>query len=152
MFVGKGWLAVAGVVAGCCAVGCSAVAQGRQLTTEDYARAEKFMDYNVNPLVYHTVEHPKWTGRMVASGIAIAGADGVTFTLVDPAKGTKAPAFDQEKLAAALATATEGKTKFDAHHLAITDIALKDAAHGVRERQRNDDALRSGAAGEVRSR
>jgi len=36
--------------------------QGRQLTTADYARAESFMNYNVNPLVYHSVEHPVWLG------------------------------------------------------------------------------------------
>jgi dipeptidyl-peptidase-4 len=125
MFVGNGWLLVAGVVAGCC-VSVGAVAQGRQLTTEDYARAEMFMDYNVNPLVFHTMEHPKWTGDG-RFWYRDRGTDGVTFTLVDPATGAKAPAFNQDELAAALTAATEGKTKFDAHHLAITDIASKDA-------------------------
>ncbi len=125
MFVRKDWLVVAGVVAGCWFTS-SAVAQGRQLTTADYARAEKFMNYNVNPLVYHTVENPKWT-EDDRFWFRDRGADGVTFTLVDPAMGTKAPAFDQEKLAAALTAATGGKMAFDAHHLAITDIAPKDA-------------------------
>ena len=32
----------------------------RALTAGDYARAEKFMGYNTNPLVYHAVR-PKWT-------------------------------------------------------------------------------------------
>lgn len=125
MFVGRGWLAVAAVVVGWC-ISVGAVAQGKKLTTGDYARAEKFMDYNVNPLVFHTVEHPKWMndGRFWYRD---RGPDGVTLTLVDPATGAKAPAFDQEKLASAFAAATEGKTKFDAHHLSITDIASKDA-------------------------
>ncbi len=125
MFVGRGWLAVAGVVSVWC-MSVSVVAQGKQLTTADYARAEKFMDYNVNPLVFHTVEHPKWMddGRFWYRD---RGPDGVTFTLVDPSTGAKAPAFDQEKLAAALAAAAGGKKKFDAHHLAITDIALNGA-------------------------
>ncbi|HEV2711093.1 MAG TPA: DPP IV N-terminal domain-containing protein [Edaphobacter sp.] len=125
MFVGRGWLAVAGVVAASCMSG-SIVAQGKQLTTADYARAEKFMDYNVNPLVFHTLGHPKWTddGRFWYRD---RGAEGVTFTLVDPSIGTKAPAFDQEKLATALTAAAGGKKKFDAHHLALTDIALSDA-------------------------
>jgi hypothetical protein len=38
----------------------TAFAQGRQLTTADYAQAEKFMNYNVNPLVFHSVDHPEW--------------------------------------------------------------------------------------------
>jgi dipeptidyl aminopeptidase/acylaminoacyl peptidase len=91
----------------------------------DYARAEKFMDYNVNPLVFHTVEHPRWTDND-RFWYRDRGPDGVNFTLVDPA-GAKASAFDQEKLAAALTAAAGGKEKFDAHHLGITDIALNDA-------------------------
>lgn len=31
------------------------------LTAADYARAEKFMGYNTEPLVYHAV-HPVWAG------------------------------------------------------------------------------------------
>lgn len=124
MSAGKYWLTIAGVVA----VGClsaAAAAQGRQLTTADYARAEKFMNYSVNPLVYHTVEHAKFfsDGRFWYRD---RGAEGWTFELVDPAKGMKAAAFDQEKLAAALSTAMGGKIKFDTHHLAITDFTLED--------------------------
>ncbi len=84
------------------------MAQGRQLTTEDYAQAEKFMAYNVNSLVYHGVARPTWMedGRFWYRD---KGPDGVTFMLVDPAKGTKGPAFDQAKLAAALTAATDGQ-------------------------------------------
>ena len=87
---------------GCAFTDELAVAQGKQLTTEDYAQAEKFMNYNVNPLVYHGVSHPTWLadGRFWYRD---RGADGVTFILVDPAKGTKGPAFDHAKLASALA-------------------------------------------------
>jgi len=84
------------------------------------------MDYNVNPLVFHTVEHPKWMSDD-RFWYRDRGPDGMTFTLVDPATGTKGPAFDQEKLAAALTAAAGGKKKFDAHHLAITDIAPSNA-------------------------
>jgi len=122
MFVRKCWLAV--VITGL-SLTAGAATQGKQLTTADYARAEKFMDYNVNPLIFHTVANP----RFLADGrfwYRDRGADGMTFELVDPAKGTKAAAFDQAKLAAALATATGGKTEFDAKHLAITDLALED--------------------------
>ena len=122
MLVPKGWMAVAGVLAVCCTA--SVVAQGRQLTTADYAQAEKFMNYNVNPLVYHTMEHAKFMpdGRFWYRD---RDAKGETFELVDPAKGTKTAAFDQEKLAGALSVAMGGKA-FDAHYLKITDFALED--------------------------
>jgi dipeptidyl-peptidase-4 len=125
MLFRNGWWMIAGVVAGCW-LAPGAVAQGRQLTTADYAQAEKMMDYNADPLVYHTVDDPRWMedGRVWYRD---RGVDGVTFERVDPATGAKAPAFDRDKLAAALATATGGKIAFDAHHLAITDIASKDA-------------------------
>jgi dipeptidyl aminopeptidase/acylaminoacyl peptidase len=121
MFVRKGLSAVAGIVLVC--VSASGLGQGKQLTTEDYARAEKYMAYNVNSLVYHGVARPTWMddGRFWYRD---NGPDGVTFVVVDPAKGTKAPAFDQTKLAAALTTATSGKMKADAKHLVISEIAL----------------------------
>ena len=124
MFVRNGLSTVVGIVLGCC-VSTSGVAQGRQFTNEDYARAEKFMSYNVNPLVYHGVARPTWMedGRFWYRD---NGADGVTFMVVDPTKGTKAPAFDQVKLAAALTTATAGRMKADAQHLTISEISFSD--------------------------
>jgi dipeptidyl-peptidase-4 len=124
MFVRKGLWAVAGIMSGCCLT-ASGMGQGKQLTTEDYARAEKFMAYNVNPLVYHGVARPTWMddGRFWYRD---NGPDGVTFVLVDPAKGTKTPAFDQVKLATALTASTAGKMKADAQHLVISEISFSD--------------------------
>ena len=121
MFVRKGLSLVAGIVLGC--VSASGMGQGKQLTAEDYARAEKYMAYNLNSLVYHGVTRPTWMedGRFWYRD---NGPDGVTFVVVDPAKGTKGPAFDQTKLAAALTTATSGKMKADAKHLVISEIAF----------------------------
>ena len=39
--------------------------------------------------------------------------------VVDPAKGTRTPAFDQGRLAAALAAASNGNIKDDAQHLRL---------------------------------
>ena len=121
MFVGKRMLAVAGVLVGCC-LATSGLAQGKQLTTADYAQAEKFMAYNVNPLVYHGVAHVSWMddGRFWYRD---NGPDGVTYMVVDPVKRTKAPAFDHAKLAAAL-TAADSKMKADPHHLVISEITF----------------------------
>jgi dipeptidyl aminopeptidase/acylaminoacyl peptidase len=129
MFVRKGLLVITGIVLGCC-ITASGMAQGKQFTTEDYARAEKFMGYNVNPLVYHGVARPTWMedGRFWYRD---NGPTGVTFMVVDPAKGTKTPAFDQAKLASALTAATGGRMKADPNHLVISEITFSDGDESV---------------------
>ena len=123
MYLGKGLSAVAAIALGC-AFTIAGMAQGKQLTAEDYAHAEKFMNYNVNPLVYHGVSEPTWLpdGRFWYRD---RDADGITFTLVDPAKGTKGSAFDHAKLANALSEASSAKRKIDAQHLPITELAFE---------------------------
>ncbi|GGA72935.1 dipeptidyl peptidase IV [Edaphobacter acidisoli] len=104
-------------------------AQGKVLTDAVYARAEKFMGYNVNPLVYHTVHSVHWLddGRFWYFD---RDASGVTYMVVDPAKKTREPAFDHAKLAAALTEAAAGRT-FDPHHLEITELKLSDGDREV---------------------
>ena len=69
---------------------------GRTYTDADYAQAEKFMPYNVAPLVLHAVNDPVWLadGRAWYSD---AGAHGHTYFLIDPVRATKAPAFRPDK-------------------------------------------------------
>jgi dipeptidyl-peptidase-4 len=103
---------------------------GRQYTTEDYAAAEKFMSYNINPLAFKGVVRPEWIGTGPSAGedgrfwYRAADESGITYMLVDPAKSKAVPAFDQNKLAAALSAASEGKIKDDAHHLKLRDITI----------------------------
>lgn len=110
---------------------------GRVYTTEDYARAERFMSYAIDPLVYHTVDHAVWLadGRMWYRD---TGPDGVTFRLVDPAKGSAAVAFDQAGMAAALNEAIRsGRLKtpvvatIEAGHLPIDDLLFEDGDRAV---------------------
>ena len=104
------------------------VAQGRQLTVDDYTRAESFMDYEVNPLVYHEVVRDGWLvdGRFWFRDV---GPDGATYRLVDPAKGTNVEAFDTAKLALGLAAAmAQG---MDARRLAVADFTLADGDRTV---------------------
>ncbi len=108
--------AALGIVASglCCS---SAFAQQpRQYTKQEYAAAEKFMSYNVNPLAYKGVVRAQWLDddRFWYRAVDDTGA---TYMVVDPAKGTRTPAFDQSKLAAALAKASKGAIKDDARHL-----------------------------------
>jgi hypothetical protein len=62
----------------------------RAMTAADYARAEKFMTYNVTPLVYRSGVCGNWLAddrfwyRVTTPG-------GSEVTLVDPAKATKVP-------------------------------------------------------------
>ncbi len=118
------------VTAWCGWVAMAAAQAGRVYTAADYAQAERWMNYNVDPLVYHTVKDPVWLddGRFWYRDL---GPDGVTYMLVDPVKRMKAPAFDQSKVAAGLrAVVSSGKlaiaSPLDAGHLLIDDLKLED--------------------------
>jgi dienelactone hydrolase len=82
----------------------------------------------VNPLVFHSVSHPAWLpdGR---AWYRDTGARGNTFILIDPVKGTRAPAFDQEKLAAALQPFTHDSRPLDPDHLPISAWSLSAGDH-----------------------
>ncbi len=82
-----------------CATGLAQ--QPKQYTSQDYAAAEKFMAYGVNHLAYQ--------GQVKAQALddgrfwyRAVDDSGITYTLVDPARGTRGPMFDQQKLAAAV--------------------------------------------------
>ncbi len=102
--------------------------QPRQYTDADYAAAEKFMPYNAAPLAYNGEVIAQWMddGRFWYRSV---NDTGISYVLVDPAKGTRGPAFDQEKLAALLKAATKGAVSMDARHLEIGEIALADGDH-----------------------
>ncbi|MEO8369108.1 MAG: DPP IV N-terminal domain-containing protein [Candidatus Solibacter sp.] len=82
----------------------SATAQ-QKFTAADYQRAEKLMGYNTTPLVLRSGVRPNWLPDE-RFWYRVATAEGAEFVLVDPAKGTRAPAFDHVKLAAALSSAS----------------------------------------------
>jgi dipeptidyl-peptidase-4 len=91
------------------------------VTTADYARAEKFMGYNTTPLVFRSGVRPNWLADE-RFWYRNSTAEGTEFVLVDAARGTRAPAFDHSKLAAALSAAAG--TSYDAHHLPFTEFDL----------------------------
>jgi dipeptidyl-peptidase-4 len=87
-----------------------AAQQPRQLTAEDYARAERFLGATTAPLATGTGVRPTWLtdGRFwyrtnVASGSA--------FFVVDPARRTREALFDQGRLASALSAAAGGRVE-----------------------------------------
>jgi dipeptidyl aminopeptidase/acylaminoacyl peptidase len=103
-----------------CSAALAATAFAQKFTAADYARAEKFMGYNVNSLVYGTVR-PNWLddGRV---WYRLTTAEGSEYVLADPATAAKAPAFDHARVAAALSKAA-GST-YDAHKLPFNDIDM----------------------------
>ena len=64
----------------------------RALSTADYGRAEKWMGYNTNPLVFRSGVRPAWQGDD-RFWYRVTTPEGSEFIMVDTAKGNKAPAF-----------------------------------------------------------
>ncbi len=87
------------------AVATPLTAQG---TAADYARAERFLPWRSDSLVLNDAVIPQWIEETDRFWYRRELADGKTFMLVDPAAGTRAPAFDHTRLAAALDTLLEG--------------------------------------------
>jgi dipeptidyl-peptidase 4 len=94
------------------AIGAAAVVSGRAqspaaVTVADYQRAERFLNYNTNPLVFNGPVRATWLpgDRFWYRNL---GPTGAQFFLVDAAKATKVPAFNHAAVAAAL-TAAMGK-------------------------------------------
>jgi len=100
-----------------------ALAQQRPYTAADYQRAEKFMGYNTNSLVLRSGVRPSWLNDE-RFWYRVTTADGGEFILVDPAKGTKEPAFDQANLASALSRATG--SSYSAYNLPFQTFEMSD--------------------------
>jgi len=100
----------------------------QRFTTADYARAEKFMGYNATPLVYNSGVRPTWLPDE-RFWYRNTTANGNEFVLVDPARGTRQPAFDHAKLAAALNVAAG--TTYDPRRLPFTELEFSADAQSV---------------------
>src|SRR5215510_471859 len=83
-----------------------------RLTADDYSRAEQYLGYNTNRLVLHQAAQPTWLGDD-RFWYRTTTENGTEFFQVDAATGTRTPAFDQAKLAAALSSATRSSYSAD---------------------------------------
>ncbi|RZQ64596.1 S9 family peptidase [Amycolatopsis suaedae] len=83
-----------------------------ELTTVDYARAERMLAHNRARLVPGAKIRPRWLDDGTRFWYRLDGEDGRRFVLVDPDARVRRPAFDHDALAAALSeasgTAVEG--------------------------------------------
>ena len=93
------------------------------LTANDYARAEKMMAYNTAPLVDYASVRPNWINNN-QFWYRVLTPQGSRFMLVDANKKTRAAAFDHEKLAASLSSAT-GKT-YQANRLPFQSFSFSE--------------------------
>jgi len=124
----------------------------RVLTAADYARAEKSLGYNTAPLVFRSGVRPAWMPDD-RFWYRVTTADGSEFLIVDPAKGTREPAFDHAKVAAAL-SAVAGAT-YDARHLPFTQFDfsadMKAISFNLRQRRWKCDLQTNQCAAEADS-
>ncbi len=117
-----GFLAAALLVSG------AAAGQPRPVVTaQDYAHAEQFLGYNTQPLVDGVAGPPHWLagGRLWYRVLTARGSE---FIIVDPARRTRAVAFDQARLAAALSAASS--TAYAAGRLPFRDLDFSDDEKG----------------------
>jgi dipeptidyl aminopeptidase/acylaminoacyl peptidase len=117
------------ILAGCIAGMSSAAAQQpRALSAADYAHAEKFLTQNLTQLVIGGSVFPNWLSNE-RFWYRSQTAAGYEFILVDPAKRSRAPAFDHVRLAAALSSAAN--EKYDPHQLPFQTIEFSEDGTSV---------------------
>jgi dipeptidyl-peptidase 4 len=103
-----------------------AFAQG---TLDDYQRAERFLPGNVRHLVYTAYVNPHWIEKTNRFWYRKAGMQGTEFILVDAEQNTSGPAFDHERLAAALSRAA--KQDYVASALPFSEIEFVDSGKAI---------------------
>lgn len=91
------------------------------LTADDYRRAEQYLATYTQPLVQGGAVRPNWLpdGRFWYRNITAEGAE---YVLVDPARRTRARAFDHARIAASLSQAAD--TIFHPLQLPFTQLGL----------------------------
>jgi dipeptidyl aminopeptidase/acylaminoacyl peptidase len=102
IWVGIFWATAAGAVV------AAQADTPQSVTTDDYARAERFLSYNTTPLVLHSPGPATWLPDGTA-WYPIQTAQGITPVLVDPARRTREEGTPRAKQAAALTAATAPK-------------------------------------------
>jgi len=109
------------VVVAMCAAMFSFGAWAAGPASADYARAEKFLDYNTQPLVDHDVQRVHWLDDSHFWYVD-HDAQGDHYRVMDAIDGKTSPSFDQPKLAAAVVKA--GEKKVTAGKLRIKDYRV----------------------------
>ena len=97
-----------------------AAQEDARVTTANYQLAARFAPYKLNRLTYSTTLSPHWIEGGDRFWYEWETSNGKSFFLVDPARGTKTPIFDNDRIAAELTRLT--KDPWDGRHLPIRGI------------------------------
>ena len=103
-----------------------ALAQG---SLEDYQRAERFLPGNVRHLVYVADVMTHWIEKTNRFWYRRPGLNDAQFVLVDAEQNTSGPAFDHERLAAALSHAA--KQNYSPSALPFSEIDFVDSGKAI---------------------
>jgi dipeptidyl-peptidase 4 len=109
--------------------GATTFTQG-QGAAVDYRRAEQFLGDEVKKLVFDGAVTPHWLGTGSRFWYLKEGPAGKEFILADAVQGTRAPAFDHEKLAAAVSRVLG--TSYSARNLPFDSIRFLDGERMLR--------------------
>jgi dipeptidyl-peptidase 4 len=100
------------------------------LAAQDYGRAEQFLTWNAMRHVYHDQVTPVWYADSTRFWYRVHTRSGFRFMTVNPAAGTRAPLFDNARLAAALSVAAD--SAIDPVKLPFTTIRFRVGTRGFR--------------------
>ena len=123
----KPWVPLA--VAMIAGLSASAAPARSQVTRDDYARAERMLLWNAAALVRNASVLPHWIDKSDRFWYRSETAAGAEFVVVDPARGTRQPAFDHARLATALSHAAD--SAWTAEQLPFDSIAFVDATRAL---------------------
>ncbi len=99
------------------------LAEERALPKPNYELAARWMASKVGKLVFDVSVSPRWAEKSDRFWYAFETAQGRKFMLVDPLKRTKAPLWDNVKMAAMLTSIT--RIPYDSQHLPIDPAKMK---------------------------
>lgn len=94
--------------------------EGNRVVTANYELAAKFTPAKMRKMVFSTAVEPRWLKQGDQFWYSYETTEGRFFYLVDPAKRTKTPLFDNVKMAAELTRLT--KDPYDHQHLPIRTV------------------------------
>ena len=131
------------------AFACSATLASAQGRRDDYEKAGQFLTESIRDLAYDGQVDPQWIGKSNRFWYRKEGPSGKQFVLVDAAALTTAPAFDHDRIAAALSSAT--KQSFTARALPFDAIRLTDPSTtpGAIGRSSSTPSARRGRAASI---
>ena len=98
----------------------SIIAQNVPIDKANYKLAARFSPNQLKKMLFSTSVDPHWLKLSERFWYSYETSNGKTFYIVDPAKKSKRPLFDNVKMAAMLTRFT--KDPYDANHLPIDKI------------------------------